>query len=153
MIKPDKNVRTIFDIDYDSLIADGKNFFIFDFDNTINVWKSNQIPEKVIGLFEELNKKGCSVLIVSNGKKRKLNYDIDVIWRTLKPFTFRALKKLKGTPKDKIVVIGDQIFTDILFGKFLGVYTVKIEPISTHHEHPWTKLMRTIERLVSKKHK
>ncbi len=153
MVKPDKIVKTIFDIDYDSLIASGKKFFIFDFDNTINVWKSKKIPEKVIELFEELKKKGCNVLIASNGKKRKLNYDIDVIWRTLKPFTFRALKRLKGTSKDKIVVIGDQIFTDILFGKLLGAYTIKVEPLSIHHEHPWTKLMRKIERLLFKKHK
>ncbi len=153
MVKPDKIVKTIFDIDYDYLIASGKNFFIFDFDNTINVWKSNQIPERVIKLFEDLKNKGCTVLIASNGKRRKLNFDIDVIWRTLKPLPFKALRRLKGIPKNKIVVIGDQIFTDILFGRLLGVYTIKVEPISTHHEHPWTKLMRTIERLVSKKHK
>lgn len=49
--------------------------------------------------------------------------------------------------KDEIVVIGDQIFTDILFGKLIGAYTIKVEPLDTSKEFITTKIFRFFERL------
>ena len=47
-------------------------------------------------------------------------------------------------------VIGDQIFTDILGGNILGLYTILVDPISSK-EFFWTRLMRMAEALVLKR--
>jgi HAD superfamily phosphatase (TIGR01668 family) len=44
-------------------------------------------------------------------------------------------------------VIGDQIFTDVLGGNRLGLYTILVTPIS-EKEFIWTRLMRKLERFV-----
>ena len=47
-------------------------------------------------------------------------------------------------------VIGDQIFTDILGGKRMNLYTILVEPISKR-EFFGTKIMRILEKIVKRK--
>ena len=47
----------------------------------------------------------------------------------------------------EVAVIGDQIFTDVLGGNRMGLYTILVTPISDK-EFIWTRLMRRLERLV-----
>lgn len=150
---PDEYRKNILEIDYDKLLSQGKRVFIFDFDNTIGKWKSQEIPEKFKTLVEYLKRKGAEVFIVSNGSPRKLNCDIPIIWRAMKPLPFAFKRKIKPLiekeekSQGKVVVIGDQIFTDILFGKLIGAYTIKVDPINTEHEFLSTKFLRFFERI------
>lgn len=144
--------NNIFEIDYDKLIQSGYRVFIFDFDNTLNKWKQTIIDEKIIKLFEDLKKKNTKVLIISNGKPRKLNYEIEALWLARKPLTFKIKQflKSKNLDNEKLVVIGDQLFTDVLLGKLLNAYTIKVEPIDTSHEFFITKFLRFLERILLK---
>ncbi|MBO8161619.1 MAG: HAD-IIIA family hydrolase [Thermosipho sp. (in: Bacteria)] len=144
--------KSIFDIDYDKLIENGYKVFLFDFDNTLNKWKMSIISNETIKLFEKLKNKKAQIFIVSNGKPRKLNYHIETIWLARKPFTFKVKKflKSKNFDKEKIVVIGDQFFTDMIFGKLLGAYLIKVEPLDTSREFLITKIFRFFEKLLLK---
>lgn len=143
-------MKSVKDIDFKQLLSEGKRVFLFDFDNTINVWKSNIVPKEIEEIFKYLLFNNASVFIVSNGKKRKLEINnVKIIWRALKPLPFKVMMRLKKhfKNKDEIVVIGDQIFTDILFGKLIGAYTIKVEPLDTSKEFITTKIFRFFERL------
>lgn len=100
-------------------------------------------------IFDYLKNRGATVVIVSNGKPREINHDVLVIWRALKPLPLKVLKKLSNIirKRDEVVVIGDQIFTDILFGKLIGAYTIKVEPLDTGKEFFTTKILRLLEKL------
>jgi len=154
-LKPDLNVKSISDIDFEKLLKMGKRVFLFDFDNTIGVWKSQIIPENVLNIFEYLKSNGAQVFIITNGKRRNMHgkVDVQIIWRSLKPLTFKVKKNIGNYLKDKsrVVVIGDQIFTDILFGKLLKVYTIKVEPIDTSKEFISTRFLRVIEKIFNVK--
>ena len=154
-MKPDLNVKSISDIDFEKLLKMGKRVFLFDFDNTIGVWKSQIIPENVLNIFEYLKSNGAQVFIITNGKRRNMHgkVDVQIIWRSLKPLTFKVKKNIGNYLKDKsrVVVIGDQIFTDILFGKLLKVYTIKVEPIDTSKEFISTRFLRVIEKIFNVK--
>ena len=154
-MKPDLNVKSVSDIDFEKLLKMGKRVFLFDFDNTIGVWKSQIIPENVLSIFEYLKSNGAQVFIITNGKRRNMHgkVDVQIIWRSLKPLTFKVKKNIGNYLKDKsrVVVIGDQIFTDILFGKLLKVYTIKVEPIDTSREFISTKFLRMIEKVFNLK--
>lgn len=154
-MKPDLNVKSVSDIDFEKLLKIGKRVFLFDFDNTIGVWKSQVIPENILNIFEYLKSNGAQVFIITNGKRRDMHSktDVRIIWRSLKPLTFKVKKNIGNHLKDKnkVVVIGDQIFTDILFGKLLKAYTIKVEPIDTSKEFISTKFLRMIEKVFNLK--
>jgi hypothetical protein len=66
----------------------------------------------------------------------------------LKPFPYKmkeCLKKANQDPK-KTVIIGDQLFTDILCGNLLRLYTIKVEALDLHNEFWATKILRFFER-------
>ena len=60
----------------------------------------------------------------------------------------RRIREL-GVDFKRVVVIGDQLFTDVLFGNLIGAYTVKVEPISKEEAFV-TKMNRFFEKLFSK---
>jgi len=150
-----EKTQSIYDIDFEKLLNSGKRIFLFDFDNTINVWRSTHVPEQAARLFDYLKSKGAEIYIVSNGRKRNLDYEVPVIWRAFKPFPFKVRlmlnKKLKR--KEEVVVIGDQVFTDVLFAKLLGVDVIKVEPIDKSKEAFGTKILRFFEKLIHFKEK
>ncbi len=47
-----------------------------------------------------------------------------------------ATKKLRATDKNKVAVVGDQIFTDILGGNLVGMYTILVDPIALKPNAP-----------------
>ena len=58
--------------------------------------------------------------------------------------------ELMGTKPEETAVIGDQLFTDILGGNRLDLYTVWTTPISDE-EFVSTKAVRRLERIVVKR--
>ena len=66
-----------------------------------------------------------------------------------KPLTFgvnRAVKAM-GAAKSETLVVGDQIFTDVMAGNLAGIRTVLVEPF--HLEKTWTfRLKRRVESVV-----
>ncbi|QAV33929.1 hypothetical protein SAMN04488510_11932 [Fervidobacterium changbaicum] len=144
-----RRAKSVFDIDFKKLLDEGKRIFLFDFDNTINTWKSAHVPEEVVSIFEFLKSNGAEVYIISNGSKRLLDYDVPVIWRSLKPIGLKVRLKLKEKLKRKheVIVIGDQFFTDVLFARLLGVDVIKVEPLDRSNEFFGTKVLRFFEKL------
>ena len=68
---------------------------------------------------------------------------VQTVPNALKPLPFGFLRALRllGTPRRATVVIGDQVFTDMLGGKLLGLRTVLTEPI-VPHDFPLTRVLR-----------
>jgi HAD superfamily phosphatase (TIGR01668 family) len=60
---------------------------------------------------------------------------------------FRRALHIMELTSQETAVIGDQIFTDVLGGNRLGLYTILVTPIS-EKEFIWTRLMRKLERFV-----
>jgi len=63
---------------------------------------------------------------------------------------FHAALKALGTSHEQTVVIGDQLFTDVLGAKRFGMKVILTEPIVAG-EQWWMRLTRFIERLLSKR--
>jgi len=152
LISPNERKDNIRNIDYNSLIKSGFELFIFDFDNTLAPWKSATILKENEEILKELSKK-VKVLIASNSSSRRVNtnLDVEIIWRSYKPFASKVKKRIKalGVDYKKVVVIGDQLFTDVLFGNLIGAYTIKVNPIK-EEEAIVTKFNRFLEKLFSK---
>src|SRR5262249_35101888 len=59
------------------------------------------------------------------------------------PF-LEALQRMRATPQE--VVVGDQLFTDILGGRRLDMLTVYVRPLGPDHWTTWLTMRRVRER-------
>lgn len=156
-IYPDLYVKSLRDIPIDELKKQGKKAFILDLDNTITEWNSNDITDEVKMWFNNVKKAGFKACILSNnGKERVYNVanqlDIQYIHRAQKPRRVgfnRVLETLNVKPEET-VVIGDQIFTDVLGGNRANLFTILVVPINKK-EFAGTKISRGMEYFVLKK--
>ena len=149
LLKPSEWRKGVLEIDFDELLSKGFRVFIFDYDNTLVPWRSKEIPERVLKILDHLSERAL-VIIASNGRRKEVKgLKWKAVWRAGKPFSKRLVSLLESMNVDRneVVVIGDQIFTDVFFGNRMGFYTIKVEPISKK-EFWGTKVLRFLEKLV-----
>ncbi|HPO27607.1 MAG TPA: YqeG family HAD IIIA-type phosphatase [Petrotogaceae bacterium] len=156
---PNEFKKSIRDIDYTMLLEYGYDTVLFDFDNTLMPWHSNEIDAETLQFLRTLLNMGFKIMIASNGKDERFsdvrlqlkNMKIEVNGMSMKPMARKLKKKILqvGSSKDKTVLIGDQLFTDVIAGNLCGFYTVKVNPLSSK-EGFHTKFFRMLEKVVIK---
>jgi hypothetical protein len=147
---------SIYEIPIDKLIRKGIKGIIIDLDNTITEWNNPMISDNAIEWFKNLKVNGLEICIASNNSQERVVeiavlLGIQYIAKAGKPRrkSFRQAMKLMGTTVDNTAVIGDQIFTDVLGGNRLNLFTILVVPIETR-EFIGTKIMRFFERRIIK---
>lgn len=156
---PNEFRENIFDIDYIQLKEKGYKMIIFDFDNTLNEYHKDFLTPEATDLIIRLKEMGFYLLIASNGRKsrfKSLEMDldelgVDLLTAARKPLKFKIRKKIKylGYKPSEIVMIGDQLFTDVVCGNAFKFYTIKVEPLTTN-EGIWTRMIRFFEQIALK---
>jgi HAD superfamily phosphatase (TIGR01668 family) len=157
---PDIKKATVFDIDYDKLIKEGHDVFVFDLDNTLAVFDTGEIDSETESFLNKLKLK-TNVVIFSNNNKTIINkfinqHDLDgirVIGNGRKPFkkNYLLLSKEYRNP----VYIGDQMLTDIFGANRNAVHfenkkSILVDPIVK--KDSWkTNLNRFFERIIKKR--
>ncbi len=158
IIKPDYNLKSLFDIDIEELKKLGIEAFLFDLDSTVMASKTGVYCEKVYDWLCEL-KKDFEVAIISNNYDEKYINNVqqqscfDVIGAARKPdtkVTLEYLKRIDVAP-EKCVVVGDRPLTDILLGKKLGAKTILVDSITCDTEAKIVRFVRALERLFIRK--
>lgn len=153
---PKLQVGSVLELDLTQLRERGITGIIFDLDNTLVEWKQDQLTPEVIAFIQQLKDQGFKMAILSNALEYRVEavarmLDIPYISRAVKPrkSPFRKAMDLMQTTPETTAVVGDQIFTDILGGNRMKLYTIWIPPLSST-EFISTKAVRKLERLVVK---
>lgn len=141
-------------IDLEGLKAAGIDTVLIDLDNTLLPRDTNVIPDELKDWARELATQGFKVCLVSNNWHERVKHVADelgfeLVSKAVKPLPFaflRALSKV-GSQRKRAVMVGDQLFTDVLGGRLLGMRTVLVTPLS-QTDLPHTLLLRRLERLV-----
>ncbi|MGE5529504.1 MAG: YqeG family HAD IIIA-type phosphatase [Patescibacteria group bacterium] len=139
------------------LKAQGIKGIILDLDNTLVEWGAETIDPELPSWIARFKEAGFRLCIVSNALPQR----VEMISRTLgipavpqatKPFKtpFRRALEILGTKPEETAVVGDQLFTDILGGNRMDLYTIWTPPIS-ETEFVSTRAVRRLERLVVKR--
>ncbi|OFW34377.1 MAG: hypothetical protein A2074_04795 [Candidatus Aquicultor primus] len=156
LLYPDSFVKTIFEIDIEELKARGIRGLILDLDNTIVPRNSAVATDELKEWLSRLEKQGMKACILSNNWKQRVSsiaaqVGLPLVARAAKPRrgAFVQAMKVLGTGKEETVVIGDQLFTDVLGGNLAGIHTILVVPMS-NHEAPHTKILRKLERRIMK---
>ena len=155
LFRPDMYKKNIFEIDYKKLKKDGIKCLIFDLDNTLGLIEHEKCPEETRKLIKELEK-DFLIFISSNNTQQRIDPYLEdlgikgVAW-SLKPSTrsLRKIRKNEKLKKDEMVMIGDQIVTDILAGKRYKIKTILVDPLGKK-DLKITGLNRLIENKIVK---
>ena len=154
---PNSQANSILDLDLEELKKVGIRGIIFDLDNTLVEWKKETIDPEVITLIERFKTEGFKLCILSNALQYRVQnvatiLDIPFVSRAVKPrkFPFRKALEIMGTLPEETAVVGDQLFTDILGGNRMELYTIWTPPLSAS-EFLSTRAVRKLERLVIKR--
>jgi len=143
-------------INIDADIFLNKDLIIFDIDNTLVFSETSITKEEIISWFAKINKKyKCVCFSNSRTIKQRKNK----IYKMLKceiflskfkkpsKKLFNSIKKHYDIKTNKIIVIGDRIFPDVLFGNLNEASTILLNPISKK-ENILVSIIRKIEKLI-----
>lgn len=153
---PKSQANSILELDLNQLEKSGIRGIIFDLDNTLVEWKKDNLSPEVIDLISRFKKRGFKLCILSNALEHRVEtvaqmLNIPYVSRAVKPrkSPFRKALEIMGTGPEQTAVVGDQLFTDILGGNRMKLYTIWTPPLSPT-EFLSTRAVRQIERLVIK---
>lgn len=154
---PDQQVKSVFEIRPEWLKEKGIRGVITDLDNTLVAWNEAHPTDKVYDWFKQMEQSEIDVMIISNNNKDR----VELFAKPLKrPYVYKAKKPFKraflkaaekmGFKRTEIVVIGDQLLTDVLGGNRSGFQTILVVPIVSTDDKI-TKFNRSIERFILNK--
>ncbi|EIT85249.1 HAD-superfamily hydrolase [Fictibacillus macauensis ZFHKF-1] len=151
---PDQHVESIFQITPEMLKERNVKGIITDLDNTLVAWDSPGATPELMEWFQSFQEQGIIITIVSNNTEKRVSsfstpVKIPFIYSARKPMTRafkRALSDMK-LAKDEVVVIGDQLLTDVFGGNRMGLHTIMVVPVAST-DGLWTRVNRKIERVI-----
>ena len=153
-LKPDYNLKRIYDIDLDELEKDGIKAMLFDLDSTLMASKSATYSPEILNWLDVVRKR-FFIAVVSNNKNEQYIAkvrgisDFPLLFNACKPKTnivSEFLKKYEVNVKE-CVLVGDRPLTDILCGKNLGCKTILVDSITAETEAKIVRFVRALERI------
>ena len=158
MFIPNIYVKDIFSIDYKKIIESDYKLIIFDLDNTIGNIKEKICDKKTSDLLNKLNK-DIKVIIASNSRKKRVlefckDLECDKYYFSLKPISIvlSKIKKKYNINYNKMVIVGDQLLTDMFLGNRKKLLTILVDK-KADADLKITKINRKIENIIKKKYK
>ena len=154
LFKPTFWLKNVLSIDEEFLKKNNVGALVLDMDNTLSMHGDPAAEDGIPEWLDEMRALGIKMRVVSNNTKKRvapLAAKLGLVYSAngAKPFTFgvnRAVKSM-GVRKSETLVVGDQIFTDIMAGNLAGIRTVLVEPFRM--ENNWFfHFKRKLESLV-----
>lgn len=152
---PAHAVHKLTDVDTSGLANRGIKLILIDVDNTLVKWRSMDFAQETLDWVEGAKRNNLQVCIISNtrnvtrlGKLSEI-LGIPAMRGKFKPSTAmykEALVKF-GVRESEAVMIGDQLFTDILGANRAGIEAIWIQPLTNVDFAP-TKINRFMERML-----
>jgi len=153
---PHQHLPSVIELNLDDLRDRGIRGIIFDLDNTLGSWGFTEWDGRVLAWLADVEAAGFRLAFLSNdeGSNRDavragLNGH-PLRFNAGKPGTagFREMLRALDLDASQVAMIGDQIFTDVLGARRLGLHTVLVRPVDPHSETPSTRLRRWLERQI-----
>ena len=153
-MKPDLLLHRVTDIDIDCIEKLGIKALLLDVDNTLSTHHGMELVSGLEEWISNMKNHNIPLVILSNSKEKRVSpfaqkIGLDYISLGLKPLPFgyiRGAKKLNLKIKE-VALVGDQLFTDVLGAKTVGMKVILLDPIKL--EDKWHfKLRRKLENIL-----
>jgi len=158
MFRPDFFISAVTEITPQFLQEQRIELLLLDVDCTLKRYDEELPSEEVLTWLNGLKDAGFLIHLISNGRGPRIRKTAELLNLPClapagKPFPHklrRAIKERGGTTQTTMMV-GDQIFTDILAAKLAAVRTVLVRPICPELEPWFARMKRGPERWLYKK--
>lgn len=150
---PDRYFSRVSRIDVDrDLLGRGLRFVFLDIDNTIRRRDNREVPIDVRAWIGRAREKGSVVCLLSNNCHADV-YDLadelglPIVAKAMKPLAFGFLRAMRmcGASASESVMVGDQICTDVVGAKLVGMKSYLIAPL-VEQDLPHMAALRRAER-------
>lgn len=157
-LKPDYNLKSIYEIDLEELKLKGIKALLFDLDSTLMASKTGKYNDKTIDWLKKV-REDFFIAVVSNNhnpdymKKVKAVSDFPIVFEAKKPDIKATVDFMESNnlTAQTTAFVGDRPLTDILCGKKIGCVTILVDSISADRERPIVRLARKLERCTIRK--
>ena len=154
LFRPRYTIDTIYHLDPDMLQQMNIKAVFSDLDNTLLAWNEFETAQKMDSFNKKLAQAQIKLVVISNNNAERVGkvlnpYHIDFVAKSKKPLPFAISKKRKsmGLEKEQVMMVGDQLITDIQAGNLAGVKSVLVEPLIQTDK--WnTRIKRFFEKII-----
>lgn len=153
---PNEYVKDVYHLSPEDLLSKGVKGIITDLDNTLVAWDRPDATPEIATWIKQMQDAGIQVTILSNNNELRVKAFSDpletpYIFAARKPLSkaFKKALQQMGLRKNEVVMVGDQMMTDILGGNRYGLHTILVLPVANSDGFV-TKLNRRLERRVMK---
>ena len=140
------------DLTPEFLHANGIKVLLLDIDNTLAPYEQLDPDDHIRAWLKGLADAGIKTALVSNNRGDRMERFNKTLgqpsrYSACKPLPFRGRKVMKalGGNKKNTAIMGDQIFTDVLFARSMGIRAILVPPIKDKTNRI-TRLKRYFER-------
>lgn len=149
--KPTWMIESIYRLTPEQLKRENIKAVLTDLDNTLIAWNNPDATVETLEWIQQMKENDIKVMIISNNKRSRVEkvasiLDLDFIPNAMKPLQ-RGFKKAQKTfhfDKSELLMVGDQVITDIKGANHAGIRSVLVKPILD--SDAWnTRLNRFIE--------
>ena len=129
--------ESIIDIDVRFFKSNDVECILLDIDDTIS---PHDLPVLIPGFefwLKNILENDIKIVLVSNNYKNRVQFiakrlNLPFIYSSFKPSPLGIIRALKivSVNKSKSVLIGDQIFTDVLGANIYGIKSILVDPVS-----------------------
>jgi len=142
------------DIDFDKLKEQGVKSLFFDLDNTVIPYDENIISFQTLSFLKNLQS-SFDIMIVSNSHKHRVApavHDLPFVYYAKKPLKMGIRKAIKtfARNKDEVILIGDQIVTDVFGANRMKIKSILVKPIKKSSDRWITRFNRKIAAHILK---
>ncbi|MGM9857788.1 MAG: YqeG family HAD IIIA-type phosphatase [Bacilli bacterium] len=157
LVIPTYYAKSLFEVDILFFKKNNIHYLFTDLDNTLDSFKQKEPTDKVIALKKLLIENDIELIIISNNKGPRVSQYADALGvrylsKAGKPFPskirkYMASNKIKA---EEVIMVGDQLMTDIKSGNGAHIKTMLTEPIV--QEDQWqTRFNRMFDKPVRKR--
>ena len=155
LIAPDDYLSSVVSVDPEYLRMLGVRVVLLDIDNTLVPRDTHVLSAETKAWVASLKECELRPCLLSNNWHRVVfayadELAVPIVYKAMKPLPFaylRAMRKAGLVKGERAVMIGDQIFTDILGARIIGLCTILVTPQATR-DLWYTLLLRQLEQLV-----
>lgn len=151
---PSAALRRVTDVTEPLLRSLGAEALLLDVDNTLALDGSREPLSGTVEWSVKIRGEGFRVMILSNNFKGRVEpfaakYGLPFFCMAMKPLpaAFRLAAGRMGVRREKTVVVGDQIFTDILGANLAGMKSILLRPVREENSVSF-RIRRSMEKPI-----
>jgi HAD superfamily phosphatase (TIGR01668 family) len=131
---------------------------VLDVDETLVPWQEKEVSAELLAWVNRIKSIADVWLVSNNLSKSRISaiassVDLPYIFGAGKPSRrkLRQAVKAMNLPVEKVAMVGDRLFTDVLAGNRLGMFTILVEPMVKPGNITRPFSLRDVEVWISQK--